>query len=360
MEGGFVLSDEIFCSGGGCAAKLGAGALAKVLSKLEKKPDPNLLVGFEGNDDAAVYQIDEDKAVVSTLDFFPALVKDPEIFGRIAAANAMSDIFAMGADVICALNIVCFPQTGDLNILGKILKGGNDKVIEAGGTLAGGHSIHDTEIKYGLSVTGIIDPKLVKRNNTPKAGDILYLTKPLGTGITLCSDNVGDADPRGYAQALASMQKLNKTSSQIGRKYASSMTDITGFGLAVHAGEMFAKNAKAIIDLEKLPLFVGVTRAVEEFYITAAGQRNRNGAEGKVEFETGDYISEEIVFDPQTSGGLLLAVAQKDAEAFEVEMQQANEPFWQVGIAVERKENDPICVRFLHTVSKENEIETFE
>lgn len=153
------MSDKIFCKNGGCTAKLGAGALEKVLSLLPKKNDQNLLVGFDHKDDAAVYQLSEEIAMVQTLDFFPAMVENPYIFGQIAAANALSDIYAMGGEVKTALNIVCFPETLDLNILGQILLGGSEKVIEAGGVLCGGHSIVDEEIKYGLSVSGIVHPK---------------------------------------------------------------------------------------------------------------------------------------------------------------------------------------------------------
>ena len=159
------MSDIIFCKGGGCTAKLGAGALNRVLSKLEKRKDEHLLVGFDSSDDGAVYQINDTQAIVSTLDFFPPMIEDPYTFGAIAATNAMSDIYAMGGEVLTALNIVCFPENLDLNILGKILQGGNDKVIEAGGTLAGGHSIVDEDIKYGLSVTGIVNPQKIYKNN---------------------------------------------------------------------------------------------------------------------------------------------------------------------------------------------------
>ena len=171
----------VFCKGGGCTAKLGPDLLSHVLSKLSKgEKDSNLLVGYDSCDDAAVYRISEDTAIVQTLDFFPPMVDDPYMFGQIAAANALSDIYAMGGTVKTALNIVCFPEKMDLNILGKIMQGGADKVIEAGGTLAGGHSIADSDVKYGLSVMGTVHPEHIYSNNTGQPSDVLILTKKLG------------------------------------------------------------------------------------------------------------------------------------------------------------------------------------
>ena len=170
----------VFCKSGGCTAKLGAGVLEHILERLPKgKKDENLLVGYDSKDDAAVYRLNERQAVVQTLDFFPPMVEDPYIFGKIAATNALSDIYAMGGEVKTALNIVCFPESMDLNILGKILQGGAEKVQEAGGSLAGGHSIADSDIKYGLSVTGVVDPEKIWENNGAKPGDCLILTKRL-------------------------------------------------------------------------------------------------------------------------------------------------------------------------------------
>ena len=185
-----------FCKGGGCTAKLGPDILDRVLSRLPaQKRDPDLLVGFDTNDDAAVYRVSGDRAIVQTLDFFPPMVDDPYLFGQIAAANAMSDIWAMGGRPVTALNIVCFPQSWDLNILGRIMQGGAKKVAEAGASLCGGHSINDNDVKYGLSVTGLIDPARVLTNVGARAGDRLLLTKPLGTGIVCTAGRVKAADP---------------------------------------------------------------------------------------------------------------------------------------------------------------------
>ena len=173
-----MTKQKLFCKNGGCSAKLGAKALDHILSKLPRKQDDYLLVGYDKKDDAAVYQVSDDMAIVSTLDFFPAMVEDPYMFGAIAAANALSDIYAMGGKVLHALNIVCFPESEDLNILGEILRGGSEKVQEAGGVLCGGHSIQDDSVKYGLSVTGIVHPDNIYKNHGAQEGDILILTKP--------------------------------------------------------------------------------------------------------------------------------------------------------------------------------------
>ena len=219
----------IFCRGGGCTAKLGAGALSSVLAKLPKKRDENLLVGFDSSDDAAVYRLNEDLAIVQTLDFFPPMVEDPYTFGKIAAANALSDIYAMGGTVKTALNIVCFPESCDLNILGEILRGGNEKVQEAGGVLAGGHSIMDTDIKYGLSVTGTIHPDKIYQNHGCQPGDVLILTKPLGIGIVTTANRVGEASGEAMQQAIASMTTLNRYAAEVLADYeVHACTDVAG------------------------------------------------------------------------------------------------------------------------------------
>lgn len=335
---------KIYCKGGGCSAKLGAGALDKVLSMLDKKEDENLLVGYEGHDDAAIYKINENQAIVSTLDFFPPLVEDPYIYGSIAAANAMSDVWAMGGKVLTALNIVCFPPNMDLNILGEIMEGGNAKVMEAGGILAGGHSIEDNDIKYGLSVTGIVDPDHAIKNNTPKEGDILYLTKPLGCGIVLCANRVQDCEPASLQEAVSSMQRLNKLASEAAvYTGASAMSDVTGFGLLVHLGEMIPKDSglQAEIYINTIPYFYKTPKYIEEFYITAAGQRNRNSIASRVKFETPDYIAEELLYDPQTSGGLLIAIQPENCHDFEETMKKTSQPFWKIGDIRKKDGNHP-------------------
>ena len=185
--------DIVFCTGGGCTAKLGAGVLSRILEKLPRgEKDPNLLVGYDSRDDAAVYQVTEDLALVQTVDFFPPMVDDPYIFGQVAAANALSDVYAMGGEVKTALNLVCFPESMDLNVLGQILQGGAEKVAEAGGILAGGHSIADTGVKYGLSVAGLVNPKKLYANDAGQPGDRLILTKALGVGLICSANRVGE------------------------------------------------------------------------------------------------------------------------------------------------------------------------
>ena len=195
----------VFCKGGGCTAKLGPGILAHVLEKIPKTYDPNLLVGYSSSDDGAVYRLSDDLAIVQTLDFFPPMVEDPYLFGQIAAANALSDIYAMGGEVKTALNIVCFPEAMDLNILGKILLGGSEKVKEAGGVLAGGHSIADADVKYGLSVTGVVHPDRILANTGSHVGDALILTKPLGVGIVCTASRLGEASDSAMELAIRSM-----------------------------------------------------------------------------------------------------------------------------------------------------------
>lgn len=336
-------SDEkLFCTGGGCTAKLGAGVLSRVLSRLPKGPmDENLLVGYDSRDDAAVYRISEDTAFVQTLDFFPPMVDDPYIFGQIAAANALSDIYAMGGTVKTALNIVCFPETMDLNILGAIMQGGSEKVIEAGGILAGGHSIADQGVKYGLSVTGIVHPDRIRQNNTGKQGDHLILTKRLGVGILCTANRVGEASEEAMAEAIASMTTLNKQASEIASAYpVHACTDVTGFGLIGHLREMLDGRLSAALYAEDIPVFPEALRHADEFLLTAAGQRNRNNAEGFVRFENVPFAMEEIVFDPQTSGGLLFAVPGDAVYGLLSALQSSGLPAKDIGVITEKQDID--------------------
>lgn len=329
----------VFCKGGGCTAKLGPGALNRVLEKLPKADDPNLLIGFDHSDDAAVYRLTEDLAIVQTLDFFPPMVEDPYTFGQIAAANALSDIYAMGGDVKTALNIVCFPEAMDLNILGQILLGGSEKVREAGGVLAGGHSIADQDVKYGLSVTGVIHPDKVFANNSCQEGDVLLLTKPLGVGIVCTASRVGEASEEAMALAVKSMTTLNKYASEVVRKYRThGCTDVTGFGFLVHLCEMLGDKYSAEIEQKRIPFIPECPAYVEEFYLTAAGQRNRNHVQDKVVFENCSFAMEEILYDAQTSGGLLVSMAAEDGEKALEELKALGLPCGMVGRVVKKKE----------------------
>lgn len=304
----------LFCKGGGCTAKLGPGALQRVLEKIPRRREANLLVGYENSDDAAVYQLTEELAIVQTLDFFPPMVEDPYVFGQIAAANALSDIYAMGAEVKTAMNIVCFPEQMDLNVLGKILQGGAEKVEEAGGVLAGGHSIADTDVKYGLSVTGTVHPSKILTNTGCKTGDVLVLTKPLGVGIVCTASRMKAASESAMEQAVASMTTLNKYAAEALKPFdVHGCTDVTGFGFLVHLCEMLAGDHSAEIWADAIPYIRECEEYVEEFYLTAAGQRNRNHVEERVVFENCPFFMEELLFDPQTSGGLLISLGEDDA-----------------------------------------------
>ncbi len=334
------MENIVFCKGGGCTAKLGAGVLSRVLGMLPKGPlDENFLIGYDSKDDAAVYRVSDDVAIVQTLDFFPPMVEDPYIFGQIAATNALSDVFAMGGEVKTALNIVCFPEDMDLNILGKILQGGAEKVIEAGGTLAGGHSIADDGVKYGLSVTGIVHPDHIYPNNMAETGDILILTKKLGVGIICTANRIGEASAEAMEEAITSMTTLNKTAAEIACSYrVHACTDVTGFGFLGHLHEMLDGKHSCCVFAAQVPIMQKALQYADEFYLTAAAQKNRNHVEPYVQFENISFAMEEVLFDPQTSGGLLLAVHPEDAEKMLAEMQKKGLPAAIVGEITDKKE----------------------
>lgn len=311
-------TQPLFCTGGGCTSKLGPRALARVLGQLPRPTDPDLLVGFDSADDAAVLKLTDDLAIVSTLDFFPPVVADAYTYGQIAAANAMSDVWAMGGEVRTALNIVAFPEDGDLNQLGAILAGGAERVAAARASLAGGHSIMAEEILYGLSVTGTVHPGRLWRNDTPQAGDALVLTKPLGVGIA-CAAHRMDAAPLGaYDEAVASMIELNLRAAELlAEAEVHAVTDVTGFGLAGHLLEMLPDALGAEIDTLTLPLIHDARSLADEFFLTAAAQRNRTHAEASgLHFDRVPFGVQEVLFDAQTSGGLLVALPRPDADAY--------------------------------------------
>jgi len=293
------------------------------LAHIPKAYDENLLIGFDSADDAAVYKVSEDMALIQTLDFFTPIVEDPYTYGKIAAANSLSDVYAMGGDVLTALNIVCFPEKLDPNILGEILRGGAEKVMESGGILSGGHSVNDENPKYGLSVTGVVHPDKVIANNTCKAGDKLILTKPLGIGIVTTAHNVGEANDRSYKEAIKLMETLNKYSAEKMKKYmVNGCTDVTGFGFLGHLSEMLNDEISIIIDSKKVPYIKEAYEYAEEFLITSAGQKNRKHLGDKVVLEGVSFPMEEILFDPQTSGGLLISVANEDADKLLADLEE--------------------------------------
>ena len=338
-----MAEEIVFCKGGGCTAKLGPDLLSHVLDKLPRgEKDPNLLIGYDSKDDAAVYRVSDEVAVVQTLDFFPPMLDDPYLFGQIAATNALSDIYAMGGTVKTALNIVCFPEQMDLNILGKIMQGGAEKVIEAGGTLAGGHSIMDNDVKYGLSVTGVVHPDHIYGNNQGQPSDVLILTKKLGVGLVCNANRVGLAPEGAMEEAAASMTTLNRKAAEISHHYEiHACTDVTGFGFLGHLSEMINEEISAEIDSISIPVIRGAIHCAEEFLLTAAAQRNRNHVGDWVEFSSWiPFSMEELLFDPQTSGGLLFAVKPEQAGAFLKELQGVGLPAAMVGRFVSKKERD--------------------
>ena len=326
-------NEKLFCKGGGCTAKLGAGILSRVLERLPKfDKDPALLIGYDSKDDAAVYKLTDEVAVVQTLDFFPPMVDDPYTFGQIAATNALSDIWAMGGQVKTALNIVCFPEKSDLNILGEMMRGGAEKVAEAGGVLAGGHSIADSDVKYGLSVMGVVHPDHIYANNTPQTGDCLVLTKRLGVGILCTANRVGEASAEAMKAAIASMTTLNKYAAQCCRAYEiHACTDVTGFSFLGHLHEMMDGAHSCRIEAGAVPVFSEALRHADEFLLTAAGQRNRNHTGPFVRFENVPFAMEEVLFDPQTSGGLLVALPKEQAAALVEDLRQGGAPAAVVG-----------------------------
>jgi len=284
-----------------------------------------LIVGVETSDDAGVFRLRPDLAIVNTVDFFTPIVDDPYVFGQIAATNALSDIYAMGAEPRTAMNIVCFPKGKmDIRVLGEVLKGGAEKVQEAGAVVVGGHSIIDEEIKYGMAITGVIHPDKVIRNVGIQEGDALILTKPLGTGIISTALKKGKASKESVQASVASMITLNDTASKIMRNYpVHACSDITGYGLLGHALEMASgSSVTLILESSKLPILHRAPRLAEKGYLTGGCQRNRDYLKDKITVDKS--IREglvEVAFDPQTSGGLLIAVAQKYAAKLVDELQ---------------------------------------
>ena len=266
---------------------------------------------------------DEEKGI---MDFFPPMVNDPYIFGQIAATNAVSDIYAMGGIVKTAQNIVCFPENEDLNILGQIMAGGASKIMEAGGILSGGHSVNDESIKYGLAVTGIVNPQKIYQNNTIELNDDLILTKPLGVGIIMAANSVGEASDEAMQKAIKSMTTLNKKTAEIMTDYdVHACTDVTGFGFICHLLEMVAKDYSVDVYAKNLPIIKEALTYADNFLITSAGQRNRNFAGDRVSFaDEISFAMQEVLFDPQTSGGLLISVNSKDSKSLVEEMQKAD------------------------------------
>jgi len=307
-----------------------------VLGKLARQHDPNVLVGFDTADDAGVYKISATQALVQTVDFFTPIVDDPYTFGQIAASNSLSDVYAMGGRPLSALAIVCFPDKGDLDVLQQILAGGLSKMMEAGCTVIGGHSVRDPEIKFGYSVTGMIDPQKVWANSNAQILDALILTKGLGTGVISTAIKQGKARQSWIDAATESMTTLNARAAEVaasGKFTVHAATDVTGFGLIGHAREMAAGSGVSLrIDSAKVPLLEGALDCVRSGFIPGGLKNNREFAECLVGYE--ENVPEEIrtiLFDPQTAGGLLLSVARSDADSLVTALNNSGVPAVEIG-----------------------------
>jgi len=319
-----------------------------VLKRLPRPTDPNLLVGFETSDDAGVYRLSDEMALVQTVDFLTPIADDPFVYGQIAAANSLSDVYAMGGLPITALSVLGFPPSGSPDVLEQILRGGLDKMTQAGCTIIGGHSIRDDELKFGYAVTGLIDPKAIWRNVGARPGDVLILTKSLGTGVISTALKQGHAQESWVAAAIASMIQLNRDSAEAlhaieldfdDRHPVHAVTDVTGFGLLGHAREMAAgSEASMSIDHERLAYLPGAIEAARAGFFSGGLKNNREFLEGCVEFSPNipDEI-QSLLYDPQTSGGLLVALASQAADSATALLERRGISARVIGTVIEKR-----------------------
>jgi selenide,water dikinase len=321
---------------------MGPAALAQVLRPLQRMFPadrfPELLVGLAAGDDAAVYRVGEDRALIQTVDFFPPIVDDPYDYGAIAAANAMSDVYAMGGEVALALNICCFPEEIPAPLLQEILRGGAEKVAEAGGVLVGGHTVNDPVLKYGLAVTGFVRPDQVWTRAGARSGDFLVLTKPLGTGLTTTALKRKQLSSEAIADSIAGMKRLNRRAAALLRSAGvRACTDVTGFSLLGHGLEMAeASGVRFRLALRAIPLLDGTGEAVRLDAFPDGSYRNREHYQTRVSFVPSIGELERLVlFSPETSGGLLAAVPAEQMEALRKDGEREGEPLWVVGRVVE-------------------------
>jgi len=315
--------------------------LDSVLGKLARQHDPNVLVGFETADDAGVYQLTPELALVQTVDFFTPIVDDPYVFGQIAATNALSDIYAMGGRPLSALALVCFPDAGDLKTLEDMLAGGLSKMMEANCTVIGGHSIRDDELKLGYAVTGTVHPQRVLANSGARPGDRLIFTKAIGTGVIATAIKRDRADFAWIRGAARSMTALNRTAAEVlSDGFAvHGLTDVTGFGLLGHAREMaLASGVSLRIQAARVPLLEGALQCVRAGMVPGGLKANRSFTEGCVEFA--DNVPQDIrtlLYDPQTAGGLLISLAASDAERLLSQLRNAGIRAEEIGEALVRQ-----------------------
>lgn len=330
----------------GCGAKVGAGVLAKLLEGIKVREDPNLLVGFDRSDDASVYRVSDELALVQTLDFFPPIADDPYTFGQIAATNALSDVYAMGGEPKLALNILCIPADMPKETVHALLRGGYDKVYEAGALITGGHSILDEEPKYGLSVTGFVHPDRVLTNSGAHEGDVLLLTKPLGIGILSTAQKVDMLSDEGAALAKKLMTTLNRAARDCMVQFrVHACTDVTGFGLMGHLLEMAqGSDLTAVIDTSAVDIIPEALSLARIGLLPEGMYRNRTFAEEHVDAGDVEVAVQDVLFDPQTAGGLLMAVDPADADALYA-MLKENVPSAQRIGTLKRAEGKRIILR---------------
>ncbi|MEA5142613.1 MAG: selenide, water dikinase SelD [Oscillibacter sp.] len=323
MEENVKLTKLAKCAG--CGAKVGAGMLAELLGDIKVHHDANLLVGFDKSDDASVYRLSDELALVQTVDFFPPIADDPYLFGQIAATNALSDVYAMGGEPKLALNIMCVPEKMDKEAVHQILRGGYDKVYEAGALITGGHSIFDDEPKYGLAVTGFVRPDRMLTNSGAQPGDVLLLTKPLGIGVLTTAAKAGLCSQEGVALANRLMTTLNKSARDVMVQYrVHACTDVTGFGLLGHCFEMAqGSNAQITLQVADMDLIEEALSFARMGVLPAGMYRNRSFAECGVDAGDTELARQDLLYDPQTSGGLLIAVHPDDAAALFAQLKNA-------------------------------------
>jgi selenide,water dikinase len=321
---------------GGCAAKYAAGRLETLLAGLVPPEAEDLLVGLDPADDAAVYRLDAERALVFTVDFFPPLVDDPRSFGAIAATNALNDVFAMGGAPLLALSVAAFPEELPVEILRDVLEGADERVRAAGAILAGGHTIRDDEPKYGLAVVGTVHPDAVWPKAGARPGDALFLTKALGTGIVLQAERDGIAPTGALEASIASMVELNRAAADTLRPFApSAVTDVTGFGLLGHAHELASRSGvRVVLEAEALPALPGALELAEGGVRTGGDRRNREFAEPHVE-STADEAREALAYDPQTAGGLLVSLAHEQGPVLEATFAAAGLALARIGAVEE-------------------------
>ncbi len=338
MDEGVRLTRLAKCAG--CGAKVGAGVLQRLLDGLPVRRDPNLLVGFDTSDDASVYRVSDELAIVQTIDFFPPVVDDPRVFGRIAAANALSDIYAMGGEPATAQNVLVIPEDMPDAAVRDILRGGYDKVFEAGATISGGHSIHGTEPVYGLAVTGFAHPDRILANSGARVGDALVLTKPLGIGVYLTARKAGLLSAEQESLAVAQMERLNKAAKDaMVNAGAHACTDVTGFSLVGHAVEMAEASGVSIeLSLESIPLLPEAMEWAAMGLLPEGMYRNRTHAEPKTELTGAPLALVDLLFDPQTSGGLLISVAPEAADGLVAALLKQAPDARRIGRVIARRE----------------------